>query len=1594
MGHSVGEYVAACVAGVLTLEDALTLVAARGRLMQALPPGGAMAAIMADERRVAAALPPHAGRIEIAAVNGPAETVVAGDGDAIAALTAALKGQGLDVRALTVSHAFHSRLIEPMLDEFETVAAGVGYSAPRMTLISNLTGAAIDRVDAAYWRAHARGAVRFAEGITAAVAAGARVFVEVGPHPTLTRLGQLSVPSGTTATWVHSLRRGQDDWRQMLAAVRDLYVAGQTIDFDAVDRPHVRRTLALPTYRFQRERFWFESPKRKARAGSKGDLSLLGRRLRSAAVKETIFETTLGVPAMRDLNDHRVQGQPLVPAAVFVELALEAAVRMGLGQVRLEDVSFQSPLTFGEGEERTVQTVVSPAGGRLEFRILSAPADESDADPGWTEHVAGSIRRQDGSAVPRATATLEQARSACREVAASEYYGQLAARGIDLGPAFRAISGLWIGEAGAAAELVVPAVGERAKYQIHPALFDACCHVAGAAVGSSAGAGETYLLAHLGGVEIFDVLESRVWCRASVRAQASGPARTVDIEVVSPDGRVLARLEGLQFRKVRDVSTALPADWLYEVSWQPLAPGRAAEASFGAADVAAGGGLAIAHLASEPDTQAYGAGLDQIERLSTAYIHDAFRALGWQPRPGDVFDASQLKGKLGIVPRQAALFRRLLQILAADGVLTLEADRLTVTRSFDGEPVEALRASVAASHSIMAAELELTTRCGASLSAVLKGEANPVELLFPGGSLELAERVYEKSGASRVFAQVVEHGVAAAVAQHPHERPLRVLEIGGGTGSMTGRVLPLLPAERSQYVFTDVSPVFTTRARHKFKAFSFVDYRLLDISRDPVSDGFVPHTFDIVLAANVLHATADLRETLRHANRLLAPGGLLMIVESVRASRWLDITFGMTEGWWQSRDLDRRGGHPLMTIDGWMGMLAEVGFEAPSSVPAGEMAASSWASQALLLAQTPRGISSAAVEPASAGTWLVLADGRGVGERFASRAAAAGDTCVTAVAGAGRDGSLATSPTSAADFDRLLDRALASGAPLKGVVHCWNLDAPDNSEVSAASLVRAESAGCSSVVLLLQAMLRRTASARVFVATRGAQSVEQNVPSIAQAPVWGLGRAAALEYPDMWGGLIDLAPDGTTEAAGDDLWSAIGATGDEDQVAIRNGARYGARLTRAQADVTEPVAVRADGTYLVTGGAGGLGLRVARWLAAQGARHLVLASRRALPDRASWPSLAPDSEAREAVDTIAALESAGTTVVQASLDIADEQAAAALFARFGDEYPPLRGVLHLASARGVAELKDMSLDALDAMLRPKVAGTWALHQLTRDLDLDFFVLYSSTTGLLGSKGLAHYAAANTFLDAFAQFRRARNLPALSINWGTWDVMYVGSDEGRRAIARGGLHPMASAKALGALGALLGERRAQIAVAAVDWDALRSVFEARRRRPFLERLGPKADTQDKQQKLQNDADPGSSLPGRLASVRPEDRREALIAYVRRESAQVLALDPDQIDEQQGLFDMGMDSLMSVELKTRLEKSVGRRLPTTLTFNYPSVTALAEFLEAELFPASQNAPAAPPAPSSAGPASAAAGGRDEDDMTEEELEALLAEKLSRR
>jgi acyl carrier protein/NADP-dependent 3-hydroxy acid dehydrogenase YdfG len=445
----------------------------------------------------------------------------------------------------------------------------------------------------------------------------------------------------------------------------------------------------------------------------------------------------------------------------------------------------------------------------------------------------------------------------------------------------------------------------------------------------------------------------------------------------------------------------------------------------------------------------------------------------------------------------------------------------------------------------------------------------------------------------------------------------------------------------------------------------------------------------------------------------------------------------------------------------------------------------------------------------------------------------------------------------------------------------------------------------------------------------------------------------------------------------------------EDQLAWRGEQRHVARLVRTGPLTPQPGRFRGDGTYLITGGLGGLGLKVASWLAQQGARHLVLTGRRGLPQRAKWATLSEASEAFHQVAAIEAIEALGATVSVEAADVSDMARMSALLAHIDQSARPLRGIVHAALAVSSWTLQEMPLDGLLAMLQPKVIGTWVLHQLTRGRELDFFVLFSSTTALWGSAELAHYAAANLFLDGFAHYRRALGLPALSINWGTWDIMRMASAEERGRIAQFGLRVMPSEQALAVLGDLLGSTdMAQVTIAAVDWNVLKPLYEAKRQRPFLQCITTRARS--------NGTPPTTLQPQLLHQLKraaPGESRNLLVAHIRSEVAQVLGMDPDRpIDVHRGLFELGMDSLMSIELKGRLEASVGQSLPSTLVFNYPTVNALAAYLatnvlRAETGVAAKTAPRVEPRSMPQEPTSAPLDG----ELSEDQLVALLAKKL---
>jgi acyl transferase domain-containing protein/NAD(P)-dependent dehydrogenase (short-subunit alcohol dehydrogenase family)/acyl carrier protein len=1560
IGHSVGEYVAACVAGVFTLEQGLQLIVERGRLMQARCSGGRMAALFTSVAEVAEAVAPMADRVAIAAINAPDSVVISGESEAVEELLERFAAREIRGQRLLVSVAAHSPMVESALDSMEACAARVSMSAPRIPVAWNLTGGkplpSGAAPDAAYWRRHLREPVRFAEGMTELHAQGFSTFLEVGPHPALIALAQRSLPQ-QGMNFVSSLRRGKNDWAEMLAALAQLYIYGARIDWDEVNRPYGGRRCELPTYPFEHRAYWVPATATPSAGrpapGAARNNRLKAERLDTAA---PIFQMQLKPDAPSYLAQHLVAGAPLVPGPVFLELA-QACASEAFGRTfsTIEDFTIVEPLLLTEGG-RTVEIQLGTSDPH-EFSVHSrAP----NSDGPWIQHASGRFALE-SSLVPAAagaTTSLAALRAVLGERADCEArYALLASLGIEFTGPFRSLSEVYCaaGEALARVELAAPSRTDAVAWA-HPALLDGAVQSIGFAVAPVADASDLYLLAGIEQIELRVPGPVTLWCHAKVRDPHSvRPLEwRADVTFYGIDGELIGFLRGARLRRaspqqrVRD--SAVSRDGMYyQLTWEQAPIGLSAAPSLRSpCDFDRQLRDAYRGLAAEHGMQIYAELLPALDRLCTHHIVSALRQLGFDRRAGRIFEAHAEAARLGVLPRHHRLFARMLDMLVEDGLLSRRSSDQGASYEIGTIPetLEATPRYQALFDRFGAVDGELRTlqRCAEELAPVLQGRQDPLQLLFPGGSLTEARKLYVESPFARTFNETLARALAAAIEALPAGAPLRVLEIGAGTGGTTSYVLPLLQPHQAQYTFTDLSPLFLERAAEQFKQYAFVRYALLDIARDPSAQNFEPGQYDIVIAANVLHATADLRRSVEHARALLACGGLLLLMEGVAPERWADLTFGLTEGWWAFNDAPLRSTHPLIARDAWRELLSEVGFSEVAVIPDGTDLARGSRGLALFAARSPRQHRS----------WILVGDEKGWGSELATRLRARGDR------------------VSLIGADQTDSELPADGE----LVYLGALELAARAMDDVAACDVSQTLACELPLRWLARVATHKSKLRAWLITHSAQHVAGQMSSSArwQSPLWGVGRVFALEHPVHWGGLLDLPPQASAAAFAETLFAAIESGGVEDQIAWRDDRRFVARLRHAAAPPARTLQLRADATYLITGGFGGLGLQVAQWLAANGARHIALLGRRPEPG----------------VQIVRDIQAMGVSVIALAGDVADEATLCRQLARLSERSPPLRGIVHAAADMSEASIVALSHEQIRAMLRPKIEGTVVLERLTRSCELDFMVFFSTSTALLGAAGFAHYAAANTFLDATALACNRPGRRVLSVNWGTWDVMRLASAERQSSFRQAGLEPMSSEAALQALGALIcSDDTAQAMVATINWDVLKPLHETRRLRPLLSGLtGESSATARFATENRRDQMP-SALAGKLAAASETARYEILIDFVRREVAAVLDIeDAESVMLDAGLFEMGMDSLMSVELRKRLERGVGHKLPSTLTFNYPNVAVLASYLQRD---AGDSQQPTPPDLRAAEPISVEVVTDDLDRLSEDQLEARLLTRL---
>ena len=579
----------------------------------------------------------------------------------------------------------------------------------------------------------------------------------------------------------------------------------------------------------------------------------------------------------------------------------------------------------------------------------------------------------------------------------------------------------------------------------------------------------------------------------------------------------------------------------------------------------------------------------------------------------------------------------------------------------------------------------------------------------------------------------------------------------------------------------------------------------------------------------------------------------------------------------------------------------------------------------------------AAAVPRSPQHWLVMPDTDGIATRLAAGLERRGDT-VTMLP-----------PDDAGGLARpVIDAAARRGLPVTGVLHLQALDASLTDAASEGKLWHDQERLVTHALEAVHALASSAAAPPLWFVTRGAQATRSGESANpAQAVLWGMSHVVAIEYPELQCHRVDLDTAAGADGAAEALLAELCRVTDEDQVALRGSRHMLRRLVRYEPPVAPPVSFAPDRTYLVTGGLHGLGLRVAEWMVEKGARSLVLVGRRA-PDR-------------DAVRQLSRMHALGATIVPMRGDVSVERDVRAVLDRVRATLPPLAGIVHCAGVLDDGVLSAQKWSRFSNVMRAKVLGSWHLHRLAGPLD--FLVLFSSGASVAGSAGQANYAAANAFEDALAWYRQAKGQPTVSVNWGPWAEIGVAAE---RHITGGSyLRPISPTDALTALDAVMrrgtgsevgtGERhpahpdltrvafpRAQVVVLDADWSAIAAGAHAQLQAPLFRQLAATGHTSAT-------ASPdGKPLRERLLAIAPNRRRAALVDEVREATVKVLGIhDTGMLDIREPLGQLGLDSLMAVELRNLLGRRVGRTLPATITFDRPSVHALVEYLGSEVF-----------------------------------------------
>lgn len=1209
IGHSVGEFAAASAAGVFSIEDGMRLITRRSKLLHSLPGAGIMIAIFAPHAVVEEAVETYnrqtiSEELAVAAYNG-AHQVISGTPKAVAHVAHQFESRNVRISRLRTSHAFHSPLVEPALDELDGIFEGIEIIHPSLNLVSNVTGQLVtpdSRLGPEYWRKHARQSVAFAQGVQMLPKLGVNTTIEVGPHSVLGPMllfawpnasGNESKPPDPPAT-ISSLMRpsnkeGESDHHvhtDFLDAVGQAYESGFPVTFEGLYAGESRHLISIPAYPFQRKHHWI--PHKRSVRRTSGH-PLLGNRLELAS-GEIIFESEFFPSDPSWLAEHLVYDQIIAPGALYGALAAAAALEKGYGQVIIQDMQFYNPMVFTAPQNdvelpRRVQVSLNTDADDqpATLRIYSTSDDERT----WTQHAECHLPQNAPSSISPDAAPFDTLTAGQSRIDLPGFYHAKVQKGVSLGQSFRTLDELHCGSAEAVAKISL--LSSTIRTALHPLLLDGCFQVMSAACSNMLHQTDIAYLPF--GWELLTLLTAppeHIMCHARLRntsdqlhsendLNTAPEILTGDLKLYDLNGTMIGTVDGFVIKRATRSAmmsaTQDNTDLLYEVNWQETAMIRGVPSAdfLVAPTVAAQKSISYVKYLEDIGVtyQIRLAFLYDLEKLAYAFALSTMDALGWQRRSNEAWKAESLQKSLGILPIHRRLFNRILKLLSNAGILEereqcfhvlIPSEKLLP----DTIPTdkEQFAADMLTKYPHGSVEIQLFQRCATALDRVLTGDENPLSVLF-GGAQPTPADLYSKAPVARAVNKVLSDAVSIAIENLPHERPLRILEVGAGTGSATAAVLPCLTECSYAYMYTDISAGFFADAETVFGGEeASMQYRMLNIEKDPLPQGFSAHSYDLILASNVLHATRSLNDTLKHCLTLLAPSGQLLALENFRPMGWLDLTFGQLDGWWRFADAYRPH-HALARPDVWNQALLNAGF---TDIAAFGLHPDHEPDRGIIMAQGPESI----LPPA--GMWVLLGDLPGVADELATELQSNNQQVTLTTASP-----LPASPDKADLIQHIqpasqkawreLFTNLRQETPLHGVVHLVALNG-HGIEAESSDIKEDVQKQIASVLALSQALIEENIAPEkgVFLVTSGAQILEkeQKWGGPAGAALWGFGKVVAHEADSLQTRLIDLDPTDSSPIPA--LLNELLYPDQENHIAYRYGKRYTARLVRTVAN--------------------------------------------------------------------------------------------------------------------------------------------------------------------------------------------------------------------------------------------------------------------------------------------------------------------------------------------------------------------------------------------------------------------------------------------